>query len=95
MLELSFFFYRIGTGQAYQLIILGRIDSDARNYGPVSDYFSFLTFPILVTGAYLLTNGECSLASPFRLNINSEDDTGSYMYYIIKYCSLNLYCSPN
>ena len=61
------------TGQAFQLSMLS--GNTTLTFGPISDYVSFLDYPILVTGAYMYTNGKCSLASPFRVNISSEDDT--------------------
>ena len=61
------------TGQANQLSMLS--GNSTLTFGPVSEYVSFLDSPMLVRGAYMYTNGECSLASSFRVNISSEDDT--------------------
>ena len=44
--------------------------------GLTSDPVHFLDSPVLVTGATLLTNGECSLASPLQVSISSEDNAG-------------------
>ena len=73
--QLPLLFNRTGIGRANQVTILGST-TESGDYGPTSDPVSFLDSPVLVTGALLLTNGECSLASPFRINISSEDDTG-------------------
>ena len=48
--------------------------SSTFTFEPVMGYVSFLESPMLVTGAYMFTNGECSLASPFRVKISSKDD---------------------
>ena len=61
-----------GTYLAHQLSMLSGDSAPA--LGPATDYASFLDSPMLVRGAYMYTNGECSLASPFRVNISSEDD---------------------
>ena len=62
-----------GTDLAHQLSLLS--GTSLYTFGPATDYVSCLESPMLVTGAYMYTNGECSLASPFQVNISSEDDT--------------------
>ena len=56
---------------ANQVVIIGETDD---GLGLISDPVNFLDYPVLVTGAFLLTNGECSLASPLQVSISSEDD---------------------
>ena len=62
-----------GMGPANQVVMLGETDD---GFGLTSDPVHFLDSPVLVTGALLLTNGECSLASPLQVSISSEDDAG-------------------
>ncbi len=67
------FIYRVdGSGRSYKISILEEIDNGTNGVKPSPDYVTFLPDPILVRGAVLVSNGQCSLSSPLQVNISSE-----------------------
>ena len=80
---------RAGISQANQVASLGITNN---GLGLTSDPVHFLDSPVLVTGATLLTNGECSLASPLQVSISSEDNASENeqsVYVATQYRSLH------
>ena len=69
-----FFFRADGSGRSYKISILEEIDNRTNGVKPSPDYVTFLPDPILVRGALLVSNGQCSLSSPLQVNISSESD---------------------
>ncbi len=68
-----FLLYRVdGSGRSYKISILEEIDNGTNGVKPSLDYVTFLPDPILVRGAVLVSNGQCSLSSPLQVNISSE-----------------------
>ena len=65
---------------------LGTINN---GFGLTSSLVHFLDSPVLVTGALLLTNGECSLASPLQVSISSENYTSKDCLIIT--CKIAMY----
>ena len=63
-----------GSGRSYKISILEEIDNRTNGVKPSPDYVTFLPDPILVRGALLVSNGQCSLSSPLQVNISSESD---------------------
>ncbi|XP_064401515.1 uncharacterized protein LOC135347441 isoform X3 [Halichondria panicea] len=61
-----------GSGRSYKISILEEIDNGTNGVKPSPDYVTFLPDPILVRGAVLVSNGQCSLSSPLQVNISSE-----------------------
>ena len=68
----------MGGGRADNLaeLELDEVGDDAKEI----IYTSLLDSPILVTGAFLFTNGNCSLIGPFQLNISTEDASTSNVF---------------
>ena len=56
--------------------MLELVGNNSDDVEPATDYIPFLSSPVLVTGAFLLSNGNCTLASSLRVNISSEENTG-------------------
>lgn len=63
--------YRGESGRAHQLTTL--IGNETIGVEPNSDYITFLGSSELVSGAFLISNGDCSLTSRLQVNISSLD----------------------
>ncbi len=82
----SLYVYSGESGRAYQLTTL--IGNRTIGVEPNSDYITFLQNPRLVSGAFLVSNGDCSLTSPLQVNISSFSDVRKCMYiYIAVHCN--------